>query len=499
MAVQHISAAVARSSENAVSEGFRGHPRNLIEWAGGPRATLAVVFTDIVGSTSLGVQLKDESMEEIRDAHFSRGRDLLTQYAGREVKTVGDGIMALFRSVGDAFDFSLAIHLDPGRPELQVRAAIHIGEIDVREDDVFGTEVNFGARVGQKIEGAEIWLSDQAKLAIDRRGASHHRELRWDQHGHLELKGFPGSYTLWSLVLSDAEEPSLPAPEVADAPALIRPPLTLAGEGRLRTGGAGRAKWPLAVISLAGAAAVAIGLSLVYVVPNFQPPAPAMASDQPKATPMPLPTKPVPADLPGSVKMATTENSTAAIVSSDGQRVPPAPVESPGKERADAKLGGGDNIATGSPKTSPEGSPTQSPPRLAALSAPPEQRSTLSGPSLSAPPMINETPSAPKPDIQGVVQKIAGASRFMVGNQWIELQGIDDPSTDGKHNSVIYAYLKPSAGMVECHQKSTGRYQCYAGSEDLAVLALRNGFARLRSDAPPEYIALAPHATSARK
>ena len=483
MAVQRISA-VARSSESAVSEGFRGHPGNLIEWAGGPRATLAVVFTDIVGSTSLGVQLKDESMEEIRDAHFSRGRDLLTQYAGREVKTVGDGIMALFRSVGDAFDFSLAIHLDPGRPELQVRAAIHIGEIDVREDDVFGTEVNFGARVGQKIEGAEIWLSDQAKLAIDRRGASHHRELLWDRHGHLELKGFPGSYTLWSLVLSDAEEPSLPAPEAAGAPGRIGPPLTLAGQGRLRTGGAGRAKRPLAVISLAGAAAVAIGLGLVYVVPNFQPPAPAVASDQPKATPVPLPTKPVPADLPGSARLATTENSTAAIISSDGQRVAPAPVESLGKERADANLGGGDNIATRSPKTSPEVSPTQSPARLAAL---------------SAPPMINEKPSAPKPDIQGVVQKIAGASRFMVGNQWIELQGIDDPSTDGKHNSVIFAYLKPSSGMVECRQKSAGRYQCYAGSEDLAVLALRNGFARLRSDAPPEYIALAPHATSARQ
>jgi class 3 adenylate cyclase len=484
MAVQRISAAVARPSENAVSEGFRGHPGNLIEWAGGPRATLAVVFTDIVGSTSLGVQLKDESMEEIRDAHFSRGRDLLTQYAGREVKTVGDGIMALFRSVGDAFDFSLAIHLDPGRPELQVRAAIHIGEIDVREDDVFGTEVNFGARVGQKIEGAEIWLSDQAKLAIDRRGASHHRELRWDQHGQLELKGFPGSYTLWSLVLSDAEDPSPPTPEAADAPALIRPPLTLAGEGRFRTGGDGRAKRPLAVISLAGAAAVTIGLSLAYIMPNFQPPAPALASDQPKAIPMPIPTKPGPADMPGSVRMATTENSTAAIISSDGQRVPPAPLEPPGKERADAKLGGGDNIATGSPKTSPEPGPTQSPPRLAAL---------------PAPPMINETPSAPKPDIQGVVQKIAGASRFMVGNQWIELQGIDDPSTDGKHNSVIYAYLKPSAGMVECRQKSSGRYQCYAGGEDLAVLALRNGFARLRLDAPPEYISLAPHATSARK
>src|SRR5271154_6908263 len=48
----------------------------LIEWAGGARVTLAIVFTDIVGSTALGVQLGDAAMKEVRRAHFAYSETL---------------------------------------------------------------------------------------------------------------------------------------------------------------------------------------------------------------------------------------------------------------------------------------------------------------------------------------------------------------------------------------------------------------------------------------
>src|SRR5215469_569019 len=127
----------------------------LREWARDDRVTLAIAFTDIVGSTALGKALGDEQMNGVRRAHFGRSRGLLAKHAGREIKTIGDGVMAVFRSIGAALDYARALYLDPGHTALQargVRAGIHIGSVDVVGDDIFGTEVNVAARVVGEIE-----------------------------------------------------------------------------------------------------------------------------------------------------------------------------------------------------------------------------------------------------------------------------------------------------------------------------------------------------------
>ena len=42
-------------------------------------------------------------------------------------------------------------------------------------------------------------LSDRAKEDIDRLGSARHRELTWSIHEGCDMKGFPGTFTLWSL------------------------------------------------------------------------------------------------------------------------------------------------------------------------------------------------------------------------------------------------------------------------------------------------------------
>jgi hypothetical protein len=110
-----------------------------------------------------------------------------------------------------------------------------------------------------------------------------------------------------------------------------------------------------------------------------------------------------------------------------------------------------------------------------------------------------QVPSSPPPDLAGTVRKIAGASRFMVEGRWIELYGVDDPSTGGEHNLAVYRYLRPFAGEIECYQRADARFACFGGGQDLALVAIRNGFVRLTSDAPAEYrAAAADHALSRR-
>jgi hypothetical protein len=108
------------------------------------------------------------------------------------------------------------------------------------------------------------------------------------------------------------------------------------------------------------------------------------------------------------------------------------------------------------------------------------------------------SPQQTKPDIEGVVEGAMSASMIKVGNRWIELYGIDDP-TRGRHGQAVAGYLGPARGRVECYRKASGKYQCYSGGQDLALLALRDGIARLARDAPDEYREAEPRQQLRRK
>ena len=200
VAVMEQSADRQRAFEMFV-ESARGETStpNFTAWAGDVRVTLAIVFTDVVGSTVMGEELRDDLMNEVRRPHFAQSRSLIEHYKGREIKTIGDSFMAAFRSVEKAVDFAIALQQNPGHSGLKIRAGIHIGPMQVEENDVFGGAVNFAARVISAIKDAEIWLSDRAKEDLDRSGAKRHKHLNWEQHNNVQMKGFSGTFTLWSL------------------------------------------------------------------------------------------------------------------------------------------------------------------------------------------------------------------------------------------------------------------------------------------------------------
>ena len=59
--------------------------------------TLTVLFTDIVGSTELLSRVGDRTAERLRLSHFATLREHIERARGREVKNLGDGVMAAFR------------------------------------------------------------------------------------------------------------------------------------------------------------------------------------------------------------------------------------------------------------------------------------------------------------------------------------------------------------------------------------------------------------------
>ena len=58
--------------------------------------TVTVLFTDVVGSTSMRQHQGETAAHAIMNAHNDLVRQQMGQHAGREVKTIGDSFMAAF-------------------------------------------------------------------------------------------------------------------------------------------------------------------------------------------------------------------------------------------------------------------------------------------------------------------------------------------------------------------------------------------------------------------
>jgi hypothetical protein len=122
--------------------------------------------------------------------------------------------------VDKALDFALALQADPGAPDIQIRAGIHIGEMQPEDGDLFGREVNFGARVVGNIKGSEIWLSEPAYFNVKGLGAARFKNLSWEPHDKIQMKGFGDEFRLWSLSSTDARQQYEPSPVGAPRPSL---------------------------------------------------------------------------------------------------------------------------------------------------------------------------------------------------------------------------------------------------------------------------------------
>ena len=174
-------------------------PTGLRDWAGADRVFLTLLFTDIVGSTHLANRVGGKEMNKMRRSHFLKAREHIQAHGGFEIKTMGDAFMVVFKTVHDGFDCALKLNGDTGHPEIAVRAGLHLGEVDIEENDCFGLMVNFCARIVSQAAGPEIWLSEEAWNRLLREDTQRYANLPWTCNENVPLKGFPDSYRLWAL------------------------------------------------------------------------------------------------------------------------------------------------------------------------------------------------------------------------------------------------------------------------------------------------------------
>ena len=177
---------------------------------------VCIMFTDIKGSTALYDRLGDTVAYGLVRVHFDILFEKVEACGGVIVKTIGDSVMASFKSPRDGVEAATAIRESfkqlnerkALRNEILVKVGLHAGSTIMvnlnNRVDYFGQTVNLAARIQNSADGGEVIISeairtDQPSIALLQ---SHVRSLTKRQ---VELKGIKESQTIFRLNFDDAK------------------------------------------------------------------------------------------------------------------------------------------------------------------------------------------------------------------------------------------------------------------------------------------------------
>jgi class 3 adenylate cyclase len=157
------------------------------------RILATVLMTDIVGSTELAASLGDRKWTELLDAHDKVIDHQLERFRGRKVNPTGDGMLATFDGPARAIRCAQAMIAETHAINVDIRAGLHTGEIELRGNDVGGIGVHIGARVASLAGTGEVLVSRTVTDLVAGSG------IVFEDRGEHSLKGVPGTWQLFAV------------------------------------------------------------------------------------------------------------------------------------------------------------------------------------------------------------------------------------------------------------------------------------------------------------
>ena len=194
------------------------------------RRLAAVLAADIAGYSRLMGRDEERTLAELKVLRKTLVDTSIASHRGRIVKTTGDGMLVEFASAVDAARCAVEVqramiehNVDvPQELRIEFRIGIHVGDIIIDDNDIFGDGVNIAARLEGIATPGGVCISDDA-----------HRQIRgkvdviFDEMGVQMLKNIAEPMRAWNVRLArDAAPPSRPgqaSPQVS-GPALPSKP-----------------------------------------------------------------------------------------------------------------------------------------------------------------------------------------------------------------------------------------------------------------------------------
>jgi TolB-like protein/class 3 adenylate cyclase len=138
------------------------------------RKLAAILAADIAGYSRLMVTDEEGTLARLKEIRKAVFDPKIAAHRGRIVKTTGDGLLAEFASALAAMRCALEVQrgmaaqngATPEGRRIAFRVGIHVGDIIVDDEDIFGDGVNIAARLEGIAEPGGICISDDAQRQI---------------------------------------------------------------------------------------------------------------------------------------------------------------------------------------------------------------------------------------------------------------------------------------------------------------------------------------------
>lgn len=168
------------------------------------RRLAAVLAADVAGYSRLMGRDEEGTLEQLKAFRRTLIDPTIAQHRGRIVKTTGDGMLVEFASAIDAVRCTVELQRGmaaqnadvPQDSRIEFRIGVHVGDIIIDDNDIFGDGVNIAARLEGLAEPGGICISDDAQRQI--RGKL---DIAFDDLGPRNLKNIVEPMRAWRIRL----------------------------------------------------------------------------------------------------------------------------------------------------------------------------------------------------------------------------------------------------------------------------------------------------------
>src|SRR5580704_13474572 len=195
------------------------------------RRLVAILAADVEGYSRL-MHGDEEATMVTLSARRAVVDDLIAQHRGRIANTAGDSVLAEFASVLDAVRCAIEVQAalqsaNEGEPDgrrMRFRIGVNVGDVIVKDDDIFGDGVNVAARLEGLVKGGEICVSRGVRDHLHHRG-----EMNFEDLGEQLVKNIAHPIRAFRLRIGEAaSQQEVPPPEeTADEPGLPSAPAAI--------------------------------------------------------------------------------------------------------------------------------------------------------------------------------------------------------------------------------------------------------------------------------
>jgi adenylate cyclase len=177
------------------------------------RRLAAVLAADVAGYSCLMGHDEEGTLAQLKSFRKSLVDPAISEHRGRIVKTTGDGMLAEFASAVDAARCAIEVQRGmaeqntgvPHELRIEFRIGIHLGDIIIDDNDIFGDGVNIAARLEGLAEPGGISISDDAHRQI--RGKV---DIAFEDMGTQTLKNIPEPMRVWRIRVNNVVTSAMP-------------------------------------------------------------------------------------------------------------------------------------------------------------------------------------------------------------------------------------------------------------------------------------------------